>query len=139
MDGLYEADYIQGWYAAEGLRAVGRQACTEPTITTFVHMLRAPEARNQTWALYILSRWGAEDVSWLGEAGEALKPTKRAAVALGNIAVPDKGLLKALRALCEEMKTLAVDAKDEPNRRGLVEALQEAIGLIGCDWQWNRV
>jgi hypothetical protein len=59
---LHAGDYTDGWYAAEGLRELGWQHCTEATINRLLDMLAMPQARNRMWSLYILSRWGDVEV-----------------------------------------------------------------------------
>jgi archaellum biogenesis ATPase FlaH len=74
---LYREHYVLGWYAAEGLRELGPERCAEDTVAALVQMLQAPQARNQMWAVYILSRWGRHGVARLGEHRKTFEATIR--------------------------------------------------------------
>jgi hypothetical protein len=74
---LYPRHYIQGWYAAEGLRELGPGRCTRETVDALVKMLNARAARNRMWAIYIISRWGDRGVARLGEHRADLRAAVR--------------------------------------------------------------
>jgi hypothetical protein len=74
---LYREHYVLGWYAAEGLREIGPERCSEDTIEALLGMLQAPQARNRTWAVYVLSRWGGRGIARLGEHRSTLMVTIR--------------------------------------------------------------
>ncbi len=77
LERLYREHYVLGWYAAEGLREIGPERCSGDTIEALLGMLQAPQARNRTWAVYILSRWGGRDIARLGEHRSTLLATVR--------------------------------------------------------------
>jgi hypothetical protein len=77
LERLYREHYVLGWYAAEGLREIGPERCSGDTIEALLVMLQAPQARNRTWAVYILSRWGGRGIARLGEHRSTLMATVR--------------------------------------------------------------
>jgi hypothetical protein len=73
---LYAEHHTRGWYAAEGLRELGPDRCTDETVKALVTMLQA-ETRNRMWAIYIVSRWGERGVARLGDDGQAFRSAVR--------------------------------------------------------------